>query len=177
MTPPFRERLLAVAQHYADAHVKEQGGNNRGPEVDHFLRVVDVPPGEPWCAAAVVTWACEAYLKSINDTTPTAEDFKHAKIWLGLNYFAPSPAVALIEANAKKRGIFWNKAWTPTPGSLVIYHFPTGSHIGVVVKDRGPTLDTIEGNTSDGNARDGDGVFARTRDKKYVAGYVDLGNQ
>jgi hypothetical protein len=124
-----------------------------------------------------VTWACEAYLKSEGDPTPTAADFKGAKIWLGLNYFTPSPAVAVIESNAKKRGIFKPRTWIPTPGCLVIYHFPTGNHIGVVDQLVGKTLHTIEGNTGGANDRDGDGVYRKKRDLTYVAGFVDLGNQ
>jgi hypothetical protein len=33
--------------------VSEQGGDNRGQMVEHFLRSVHLPPGQPWCAALV----------------------------------------------------------------------------------------------------------------------------
>lgn len=177
MTPPFRIRLLAMATHYAAAGVKEHGGNNRGKVVDHILRAAGVAPGNPWCAAAVVVWGCEARMKAIGDDTPTAADFLTAKNWLKANYFKPSALVADIENDAKKRGTWKGADWEPQPGDLVIYHFKTGNHIGVVVKDHGSTIETIEGNTGSGNDRDGDGVYHRTRTKVFIAGYVDLGNQ
>ena len=56
---PFRSRLvplspaLLVAAANAFVGVGEQGGDNRGQMVELFLRGVQLPPGQPWCAAFV----------------------------------------------------------------------------------------------------------------------------
>ena len=56
---PFRSRLvplspaLLVAAANAFVGVSEQGGDNRGQMVELFLRGVQLPPGQPWCAAFV----------------------------------------------------------------------------------------------------------------------------
>lgn len=45
----LRLAALAVAQTQIGVH--EQGGNNKGPEVDEYLRSVGLEPGNAWCAA------------------------------------------------------------------------------------------------------------------------------
>ena len=49
---PLSPALLVAAAN-AFVGVSEQGGDNRGQMVEHFLRSVHLPPGQPWCAAFV----------------------------------------------------------------------------------------------------------------------------
>lgn len=49
---PLTPALLVAAAN-AFIGVSEQGGDNRGPMVEQFLRGVNLPPGQPWCAAFV----------------------------------------------------------------------------------------------------------------------------
>ena len=49
---PLSPALLVAAAN-AFVGVSEQGGDNRGQMVEHFLRSVSLPPGQPWCAAFV----------------------------------------------------------------------------------------------------------------------------
>lgn len=172
MATPFRLQILAKAQHYADAKVAETPGmNNRGKEVDHFLRAVGVEPGEPWCAAFVSCCGMECHDPVLNKLAETRK-------WLNQNFFLCSAGVVAIMNDAKHRGLWVPKKGTNVqalPGWLVVYHFETGWHIGIVKSDEGVELEVIEGNTSDGNDRDGDGVALKQRSKKYVVGYVNLG--
>jgi hypothetical protein len=45
--------MLLVAAANAFVGLGEEGGDNRGQMVEHFLRSVSLPPGLPWCAAFV----------------------------------------------------------------------------------------------------------------------------
>src|SRR5262249_31521933 len=78
-------------------------------------------------------------------------------------------------------GNFMNHAWGTWPpmpthaerGDMVFYDFPEErtkwDHTGIVVKDNGSTITTVEGNTSapsgSGSQSNGGGVFLRTRPK------------
>lgn len=44
---------LAVEIARAELGVHEEGGNNRGPRVEEYLRAVGLEPGNAWCAAFV----------------------------------------------------------------------------------------------------------------------------
>jgi surface antigen len=68
---------------------------------------------------------------------------------------------------------------TPRPGAVVFFDFPNDgvnriSHVGIVeAVNKDGTIQTIEGNTTCGNAgsqREGDGVWRRTR-RTGIAGY------
>lgn len=169
MKTPFRILLLDRAKHYADAHVHEQGGNNRGPEVEHFQRVNHGHPGDAWCADFVSCCGLEVH-------DPMLHDLAGARTWLQANFFKPSGTCVEIMDDAKHRGTWRDKSWKPTAGSLVIYKFPTGHHIEVVRDLMGSALRTVGGNTSDDDPRDGDNVAYKERNLKFVLGYVDLGN-
>lgn len=61
------------------------------------------------------------------------------------------------------------------PGDLVLYQFAGSNrinHIGILVKDNGTTITTIEGNTSSSNDANGGAVEIRTRPKTYVKGFA-----
>lgn len=64
---------------------------------------------------------------------------------------------------AKRNGLIVE---IPQTGDLVIFDWnkdKVTDHIGIIESTSGSTLYTIEGNTGDGNASDGDGVYRRTR--------------
>lgn len=57
------------------------------------------------------------------------------------------------------------------PGDLVFFQFDTDAasdHIGIIEKDNGDTISTIEGNTSVGNDSNGGCVMRRTRKKSLI---------
>ena len=57
------------------------------------------------------------------------------------------------------------------PGDLVFFQFDddaASDHIGIIEKDNGDTISTIEGNTSVGNESNGGCVMRRTRKKSLI---------
>lgn len=57
------------------------------------------------------------------------------------------------------------------PGDLVFFQFDKDSasdHIGIIEKDNGDTITTIEGNTAPNNDANGGAVMRRTRKKSLV---------
>ena len=139
--------------------LREEGGNNRGPLVELFLRGVEQPPGEPWCAAFV----------------------HHVGYWSHFDYAAersawPLPATAscyMLGAYARERGVLHEE---PEEGDVFLLwnaKLARFAHTGVVVRVRGKgetpggtqwfDCDTIEGNTDSGGSREGDGVMRRVR--------------
>lgn len=57
------------------------------------------------------------------------------------------------------------------PGDLVFFQFDSDAasdHIGIIEKDNGDTISTIEGNTSVGNESNGGCVMRRTRKKSLI---------
>jgi hypothetical protein len=154
LTPTF---LIAAAASLVG--VREEGGNNRGPMIELFLRGVKQPPGQPWCAAFV----------------------HHVGYWSHFDYGVersswPLPATAscyMLGANAKERGVLREE---PEDGDVFLLwnaQLVRFAHTGVVarVREEGETpgksawfdCDTIEGNTDLGGSREGDGVMRRVR--------------
>jgi hypothetical protein len=150
---------LLVAAAASLVGVREEGGNNRGQMVELFLREVEQPPGEPWCAAFV----------------------HHVGHWSHYDHQSgesswPLPATAScyeLGAFAKKRGILRDE---PDSGDVfLLWNDKLGrfAHTGVVVQLRdagvspgeGPWFEceTIDGNTDAGGSREGDGVLRRIR--------------
>lgn len=128
---------------------------NRGPEVESFQRAVDgKAQGEPWCMAFVM------YCLKAADAAVTGPSFRLFETEHVMTCWNRSPMEMRIQSLDVK------------PGDLMLWqHYkngkPTNSgHVGVVVGVQGPgTIETIEGNTSDGSGvvREGDGVFRRVR--------------
>jgi len=57
--PPSPLALAALEKAHEDlaAGIHEQGGNNRGPEIEAlYLKPLGLPPGSQWCAAALWSW-------------------------------------------------------------------------------------------------------------------------
>lgn len=175
MTLPLRSAALNQALAYAGKGVTEIGGNNRGPEIEHFLRSVGANAGDPWCAAFVSCCLQEAAMSLRPDH---AGDFAWARRWVSSNFVKLSASVEEMARDAQMRGIWKGADWQAKPGSLVCYRFVKGHHIGFVKGTHGGNLWTVEGNTvSDtGNQRDGDGVYTRKRPLTYVWGFIDLGD-
>lgn len=137
--------------------VREQGGSNRGSDIEAYQRATALPgTGWKWCAA-FVTWCYERGGLLLRDAGGFA-------------------AVAALRSWATKAG-HWRPrepGYRPPTGAIVIYTF---SHTGIVLFGGEQEDYTVEGNTSSGqrgSQRDGDGVFCRSRSHALVRGYVVL---
>lgn len=60
--------------------IHEEGGNNRGPEVDPILASVNLPPGYPWCAATVYDIFREGS-RQLGIVNPCPRTAKAVKLW------------------------------------------------------------------------------------------------
>ena len=149
--------VIALALREVGVH--EQGGNNRGPRVEEYLRAVGLGPGNPWCAAFVCWCLKQAGVKG----GPCSGD-----TWA-------------IEAWGKNHGCLHNdtlhRPEAPKRGDIFLLLDPDNDfhpqHTGIVkaVNSDGLTFDTVEGNTGLRSETDGDGVAAKTR-RVYDCSFV-----
>ena len=130
-------------------------GSNRGPRVDTYLRCVGIDPDAgsfAWCAAFVYFCFNEASQKGgrRNPLVKTAGVLEH---WNRAEQRG-ARRIKAAEAQARPELI--------KPGQIFVMDFGRGAgHTGVVRALRNGKLVTIEGNTNDGGAREGIGVFER----------------
>lgn len=140
------QKLLNVARSYIG--VREQGGNNRGRQVEEFQRAIGGAAAEPWCMS--FAQYCIKAAESATQANSQVTQSEHClTVWNG----SPSEL----------------RRSRPEPGSLVIWRHGNSrsGHVGIVeaVNSDG-TFTTIEGNTSDSSGinREGDGVYRKQRD-------------
>lgn len=155
----LRARALALAERYIG--VREHGGRNRGPQIERWLDTVNLPPGQPWCAAFVSSILREAAA--------------------GLHMASPIPLCGSV-AKLWKKAPEHMRSGRCTRGSIFI-HFtdpdnPHGfGHTGFVTGVDGDHMMTVEGNTDDAGGRDGDGVWYKRRPISYAFGFIDVGRE
>ena len=138
-------------------------GSNRGPKVDEYLKSVGLNPAGgsfPWCVA--FTYYCfHTAAQSLGVQNPhvrTAGVLAHWNAAKGV-----PGAVRITHAAAT------NNPALVRPGQLFIMDFGGGAgHTGLVLAVEDGRLTTIEGNTNDGGARNGVGVFKR--EARKIAG-------
>lgn len=141
----------AIVEHaLSTIGIAEEGGSNRGPEIDRYLRALGVPTAQPWCAA----WAAEVY-RAAGAEVPTG--------WRGAS------------TNEWMRWAIETKRWNHRPyyGAAVLYGVPGDpSHIGIIVRLT-PHLYSVEGNTVVGISYSRDGVAVDFKEvaKSRVIGY------
>jgi hypothetical protein len=152
----------ALARARSFVGVRESGGNNRGPEVEAWLRRVGQPPGQAWCAA--FAWCCvdDAFRRLLlpNPIRPCAGvvhlwDLLPAACQLD----GPSPGCWAFHRDLDANG---------DPTSL--------GHMGFIddVSPDGQGTYSIEGNTNSGGSRTGGGVWRHTPSLRPL-GYWNLG--
>jgi hypothetical protein len=146
----LREKLVRAELAAARLGIREVGGNNHGPQVKKFLREVGLPEGYAWCDA-----------------------FQSYEMHAAAGHRLPIESASVWTTYTKASQLHWllPRGARPMRGDLVLYDFDgdgqTDDHIGIVISctpvPGGWKLNTVEGNTGDGSAADGDGVYLRTR--------------
>lgn len=133
-------------------HVREVGGQNRGPDVERVLRRVHCGPGDPWCAAFVTDciYEAEQQVGGPGQFIGSASALKLLLLNPGLKISRPEPGCVFVMDHGKGKGHC----------GFVLAVLPDGH------------LVTIEGNTGPGPAapaedRDGQGVYQR-RDRRVT---------
>lgn len=126
-------------------------GNNKGKEVEKYLRSTGLGGGYPWCAAWV------NYLHKVTGR-PTPDD---KQAW--------SPAWFPSERVILKRGVV--EGTSAQPGDVFGIYFSSKeriAHVGLIEKKQNGYYITIEGNTNKAGAREGDGVYRKRRPLRTI---------
>lgn len=161
--------IIEVAK--KDLGKKEKPGNSgfQDPEHEKRLLAVGWQRGWAWCACQLEAWAWEAYPEK-------KESLKGLFVPSAVNTFKN-----LVQAGYKKYD-------TPKAGTFVFWQkYEDGKaewtgHCGVCIEAiNETTFKTIEGNTSNGGSRNGDGVYSLTRtikkevqDGLKVIGFIEI---
>lgn len=156
----FTSTMLDIARSHVG--VREIGGNNRGPQIEAWLRRVGQPPGKAYCMAFV--WCC------IDDTCTKLRITNVLRPRAGVvRTWGQLPPACYIDS--------------PVPGCLGFHHDIANPGLGHVVivdalpKDPSTGVFTIEGNTSPEGGREalrGGGVWRHTPANRPLS-YFNLG--
>jgi hypothetical protein len=162
---PLSPALLVAAAN-AFVGVSEQGGDNRGQMVEHFLRSVSLPPGLPWCAAFVHHVGHSSHYDHVS---------KHSS-W-------PLPATGSCEVlarAARANGVLRDE---PYVGDIFLLYnrtrrrfVHTGIIVGVQGEERVHARDvhdclTVEGNTNTDGSRNGHTTLRKLRTFREADGH------
>lgn len=130
--------------------IAEEGGSNRGPQIDGYLRSLAVPIAQPWCAALIT----DVYKAAGAEVPPG---------WRGAS------------TDEWMRWAIETKRWSHRPyyGAAVLYGVPGNpDHIGAIVRLT-PHLYSVEGNTIVGISYGREGVAVDLKEvaRRRVIGY------
>jgi hypothetical protein len=170
------ERMLAVARAALALHIRETGGNNRGPLVEALQVHAGCREGDPWCAAFCDVCAGVGF--------GAAQQQLPLRIGVSCSDLIRRAAKQGRVFELAQSGTGEFPAGSPEPGDLLVLRAGKTStrakpyrHIGIVVSalnERG-VLETIEGNTNDAGLADGDGVYQKRRDpRRALCVFVNL---
>ena len=162
---PLSPALLVAAAN-AFVGVSEQRGDNRGQMVEHFLRSVSLPLGQPWCAAIVHYVGHAAH----------CDDVSGRSSW-------PLPATGSCEALARAARAHGVLRDEPYVGDVFLLYSQTRGrfiHTGIVVgvQDEGRVHErdvhvcvTVEGNTNDDGSSNGHTTLRKVRTFREADGH------
>ena len=135
---------MSVAASQID--VRELTGHNDGQAVERYLAVTGLGKGYPWCAAFV----CWVYR--------IAGFSRPASAW--------SPDLFPKSRITKE----------VLPGNIIGIYFPELrriAHAGLIVKQDGEYIVSVEGNTNVSGGREGDGVYLKRRHVRTIYRIAD----
>lgn len=151
----FKKRLVSIA--LREVGTKEIGENG-GPRIRTYQAATNLKPDAwPWCAAFVcwlIRESCSGAERFARPMTAGAWDFERwarEQVGCGVSLIKPKQVLA-------------------QPGDIVVFTF---SHIGLCVgAETAGFLTTVEGNTNGEGAREGDGVYQKTRKALQVRSLI-----
>lgn len=134
--------------------IREEGKNNHGEVVAQYLESVGFDEGAPWCGAFVYYCHREAGIELPGDP----RGYAWSPNWFITEKRTYDHRTDSREPDIRPGDVFG--IWFGSKGRV--------AHVGILVRQRGSTYYTIEGNTNDGGSRDGDGVFGRKRSLRHI---------
>jgi hypothetical protein len=149
---------------------------NAGPEVERYLRYVNLPKGNPWCAAFVCWSLGKAELD--NPRSGWSPDLFDRKRVIWASSALPVSGIKYQESRfVEGKEIRYRPTQTSdlrpqtsccTPQTADVFglFFPEKgriAHVGFVDDWQDPWLITVEGNTNVLGSREGDGVYRKRR--------------
>jgi hypothetical protein len=169
--PPsrFLASVVAVAAGEVVKNVREHPRNsNCGPEVEAYLKSVNVPPGYSWCCA-FVHWCFDAAARLAGRENPMPKTGGCLDHW---NRCQEAKAARINAYDAR------NNPSLVMPGMIFIMDHGSGlGHTGIIESINGGLLHTIEGNTDASKTREGGGVYRLVRKVTEInKGFIDYTN-
>ena len=158
--------------------IREKGSNS-GPAVEQYLHYVNLPQGNPWCAAFV----CWVFGQASIDNPRTGwspELFPVPKIiWSKAGIWSDEPGTKSQEPRHSSISYAYPTSQTtgnrqqtiPKTGDIFGLFFPEKNriaHAGFIDQWDGTWLITVEGNTNVSGGREGDGVYRKRRPVKSI---------
>ncbi len=202
-TIPVREQIINAKQqkvqkiYTSQIGIREKGSNS-GPAVEQYLLYVNLPKGNPWCAAFV----CWVFGQANIDNPRTGWSphlFPVPKIiWSKAGIWSDEPGTNLpagqagsqdpIAIGSRHSRIAYSyppnqttdnrqqttdrrQQTTPKTGDIFGLFFPDKNriaHTGFIDQWDGTWLITVEGNTNVSGGREGDGVYRKRRPVKSI---------
>ena len=142
---------------------------NSGPAVEEYLRYVNLPKGNPWCAAFVCWVYGQAGVTNPKSGWSPALFPRSNVIW----------SKGVESGKWKVIGHAQTSDLRPQTSDIFGLYFPEIgriAHVGFIDQWDGTWLTTVEGNTNLNGSREGDGVYRKkrlVRSVYKVARYVD----
>ena len=165
----LQDRVVANSARYL--HVRELHNDNRGPEIDQWLRYLGLPMGSPYCAAFLVWnyYECGYKLPKIGRCSLLWQTVRHNE--LRYKTFTAEQVALGVETIQPADGVIWRHGNGPGQN--------WNGHAGIALRqiDRS-TFKSREGNTmptATGNQREGGGVFDRTRKLGFGSSFRVVG--
>lgn len=148
-TTPLRDSVAKVYQSFVG--VTEANGRNDGPQVEAFQRTTGNRKGDPWCASYVASVLKIARIRHwVNGNGA-------ARSWFKSQHLVWDRATNGLHKFEKLA------AWRANTGALYYQHLGRIGHIFFIHDVRGEWVITNEGNTNNGQSREGDGVYSLRR--------------
>jgi hypothetical protein len=155
----FRKRLVVAARGEVG---QRESGTNGGSAVRKYQAATWLEPGSwPWCAA-FVCWCMKEAIELSQRADPAAWRAtlpRMAAVAQFVDWASDLRCCQVIERPTSAKA-----------GDLVLFRFPRGNHIGIVISDSvSGQFGTVEGNTDASGGREGDGVYRRSRTFESVS--------
>lgn len=163
-----RKIIADVAREYVGLR---ETSNNRGPHLETFWKATNYPGGddnrEPWCSAFVTYCVVEGDRRSPLLKLRKPPFFPAVSQWLPWSKDPQTGCVVFTAADVRAR------LFTPAAGDIVVF-LPKLSHVGIVSADYNGSgvVNTVEGNTNEAGAREGDGVWGKARALDFCGTFI-----